>query len=271
MKITVFTSNQSRHTSLLEALSEVADEVWAVRECNTVFPGEVEDFFRRSEVMQKYFKRVIAAEREVFGEPGFAPANVRQFALKMGDLNKVDLKLLEPALQSDAYVVFGASYIKGPLVKHLVEHTCFNIHMGVSPYYRGSSTNFWALYDERPEYVGATIHMLTEGLDSGPMLFHTFPPTRFDDPFVMGMRAVKAAHEAFATRLADGSIWDYDCVTPDKSLEFRYTRNEDFTDDIAQEYLNRLMMPEQIKERLAARELDKFLDPYIPDESVVDH
>ena len=44
--------------------------------------------------------------------------------------------------------------------------------MGVSPYYRGNDCNFWALYDDNPHLVGATIHMLTKGLDSGPMLYH---------------------------------------------------------------------------------------------------
>lgn len=265
MKITVFTSNQARHTSLLETLAGFADEVWAVRECNTVFPGQVDDFFKRSPTMQTYFGHVLEAERHVFGEPRFTPANVHQLPVKMGDLNKVPMTCLAPALDSDVYVVFGASYIKGPLIDFLVSKRCFNIHMGTSPYYRGSSTNFWCLYDERPEYTGATIHMLTKGLDSGPMLFHAFPPSVAQGPFRIGMMSVKAAHEAFAARVADGSIWDYPLVKQDRSLELRYTRNADFNDEVAAEYLERLMSPEAIRERLAARDLSKFLDPYIPE------
>src|SRR5690606_39404976 len=69
--------------------------------------------------------------------------------------------VLADALDSDVYVVFGASYIRGPLIDYLVARGAINIHMGVSPYYRGSSCNFWALYDGRPEYVGATIHKLS--------------------------------------------------------------------------------------------------------------
>ena len=55
MRVTVFTSNQPRHLSLIERLAGVAEEVFAVQECNTVFPGRVGDFFRKSEVMQRYF------------------------------------------------------------------------------------------------------------------------------------------------------------------------------------------------------------------------
>src|SRR5581483_4489456 len=176
MKITVFTSNQPRHVALIESLAAIAHEVFAIQECTTLFPGRVEDFFHKSEVMQRYFTRVIDAERDVFGGPRFLPNNVQQLAMKMGDLNSVDPEAIEPALASDIYVVFGASYIKQPLIDLLTGKRAINIHMGVSPYYRGSSCNFWAMYDRRPEMVGATIHLLSRGLDNGPMLFHALPP-----------------------------------------------------------------------------------------------
>ena len=44
--------------------------------------------------------------------------------------------------------------------------------MGISPYYRGTDCNFWAMYDNNPHLVGSTIHLLTKGLDSGPILYH---------------------------------------------------------------------------------------------------
>src|SRR5678816_3561568 len=133
MRFTVFTSNQSRHISLIESLSDIADEVFAIQECNTVFPGQVDDFFRKSPVMQDYFSRVIAAEREVFGDVSFLPANVRTLSIKMGDVSKLDRATLEPAMKSDVFIVFGSSYIRGELCDRLVERRAVNIHVGVSP------------------------------------------------------------------------------------------------------------------------------------------
>ena len=263
MRITVFTSNQPRHVALIEALAGIADSVYAVQECNTVFPGRVGDFFRKSAAMQEYFGRVIAAETEVFGRPRFAPPGVVQLPLKMGDLNLLELEALGPGLGSDVYVVFGASYIRGPLCDFLVKRGAYNIHMGTSPYYRGSSTNFWSLYDGRADYVGATIHLLTHGLDSGPMLFHAFPRTEAVDPFVLGMKAVKAAHQALVARIRSGEIRDFAPVPQDKSLQIRYTRNADFTDEVAREYLGRLPKPERVEATLAGRELGKFLRPLV--------
>lgn len=263
MRITVFTSNQSRHTALIEALAGIADVVYAVQECNTVFPGRVADFFRKSEVMQRYFERVIAAETEVFGRPRFGPSNAVHLPLKLGDLSLLEMDALRPALESDVYVVFGASYIKGPLCDFLVERGAYNIHMGTSPYYRGNSTNFWALYDGRPDYVGATIHLLTRGLDSGPMLFHAFPPTEAIDPFLLGMRAVRAAQTALVERITTGEIQEFEPVPQDRSRQIRYTRSADFTNAVAREYLHRLPSLEQVRAALDARHMSKFLRPYV--------
>lgn len=259
MTITVFTSNQPRHIALIEALAGIASRVHAVQECNTIFPGQVDDFFRKSPVMQDYFSRVIAAESRVFGSPRFLPANVRSMPVKMGDLSRAPLEWFGDALLSDAFVVFGASFIKGALCDALVDRRALNIHMGVSPYYRGSSTNFWAMYDCRPDMVGATIHLLSRGLDSGPMLFHALPKAEALEPFEFGMRAVKAGHCGVVEYLKSGR--GIDPVVQDKSRELRYTRNGDFTDEVAREYLSRLPSPREMHNATIDRDMTLFLRP----------
>jgi hypothetical protein len=263
MRITVFTSNQPRHVGLLERLAMMADEVFAIQECNTVFPGQVQDFFRKSPVMQDYFSRAIAAEAEVFGTSRIAPQNVRQLPVKMGDVSRLDLQSLGDALHADVYLVFGASFIKGPLCDHLVANRAINIHMGVSPYYRGSSTNFWAMYDDRPQFVGATIHRLSAGLDSGPILFHAFPTARAVDPFVYGMQCVRAAHESVVDHLRRGDLLSLEPVPQDRSRELRYTRNADFTDEVAAEYLERLSTPDALLAALSRRDGNQFVRPHL--------
>jgi methionyl-tRNA formyltransferase len=186
--VTVFTSNQPRHLALIAKLAAVADTVHAVIECNTVFPGRVEDFFKKSPVMQRYLSQVMTAEQEIFGGLTFLPANVKTLSLKLGDLSMLDREPLRSALESDVYVVFGSSFIRGWLVEELVANSAINIHMGLSPYYRGSSCNFWALHDRRPAFVGATIHYLSAGLDSGPILAHVRPEFTGQGPFNFTMQ-----------------------------------------------------------------------------------
>lgn len=237
MKIGVLTGNQPRHLALLKALSAIGD-VYAVQECTTVFPGQVDDFFRKSPVMQAYFSHVIRAEEKVFGTVGFLPSNVRTLSVKAGDLNGLSATTLKDLLSCDRFVVFGASYIKGFLIEALIEKAAINIHMGVSPFYRGSSCNFWALYDGNRHLVGATLHLLSKGLDSGDILFHAFPSDTTAMPFDLGMLAVRAAQNSLVEYLEKGSV--YPPVPQDKSRQIRYTRNADFTDAVAAEYLERL-------------------------------
>ena len=237
MKIAVFTSNQPRHLALVRALSAVADEVIAVQESTTVFPGDVADFFDNSATMQAYFSRVMAAEHAVFGDIGFLPANVRQLSIKMGDVSRLGTGVLALALAADVVVVFGASYIKGELVESLIERRAVNLHMGLSPYYRGSSCNFWALHDRNPDLVGATIHLLSKGLDSGDILFQARPRAEAVEPFEFGMRAVKAALDGLVHHLGADTLFA-EPVAQDRALEIRYTRHADFDDAVAQSFLD---------------------------------
>lgn len=266
MKITIFTGNQPRHISLIESMSKIAEKVYAIQECNTVFPGSVDDFYKKSEVMQKYFTKVIEAEKEVFGGIRFTSSNVTQLVLKSGDLNMVDLCLLKPSFESDLFIVFGSSYIKAPLIDILLEKGAINIHMGVSPYYRGSSCNFWALYDGNPELVGATIHKLGRGLDSGDILYHAFPPVKKVDGFTLGMLAVKSAHDSLVQYIKEGRLNMLRPVKQDRRLEIRYTRNRDFTDEVAEKHLNNLPNPNFIRDKCLGRDMKKFVNPYVLEE-----
>ena len=244
-------------------LAQKSEKVYAIQEVTTIFPGLINDFYKKSDVMHDYFSRVILSERKVFGPVDFMPSNVIQMALKMGDLNNVDLKNFGEALNSDVFVVFGSSYIKGELVDFLVSKGCFNIHMGASPYYRGTATNFWPLYDDKPEFVGATIHLLTKGLDSGPILFHALPRDEAICPFDLGMKAVKVAHEGLANRIESGEIFKLEPLKQDRSKEIKYTRKADFNDEIASHYLINLPKSDKIGEKLSKRNLDLFYKPLV--------
>lgn len=262
--IAVFTSNQPRHIALVERLSALAETVYVVQECTTVFPSRVESPFAEKGPRQRYFERMTAAEAALFGEPRFGPGNAHHLALARGDLSAVEPGRIAPALDADVTVVFGASYIKRPLVGLLVERRAINLHMGLSPYYRGSASNFWALYDRRPEMVGATAHLLSEGLDTGDVLFHALPPPRVLDPFLLGMKAVESAFDGLARFLRSGELDRATPVPQDGNLELRYSRQRDFTDDVAREYLEDLPTGSDIAAALSSREPDGLVRPYVP-------
>lgn len=267
MKITVFTSNQPRHLHLISEISRIADQCYAVLETNTVFPGQRPDFFKKTEVFQEYFSHVMASEKKIFGDISFS-SNARQLVIKSGDLNLLSRPTLEPALDSDFYIVFGASFIKGWLIDFLVKRKAINIHMGMSPYYRGSSCNFWASYDGNYHLVGATIHMLSKGLDNGDMLYHVAPTTKdCNTPFDFTMRTVKSAHKSLVSRIADKSIFSFKPIAQDRSQEIRYTKNIDFSDAVARDFLGRKLSIDEIEEGLSRNKCSSELyNPYYASE-----
>jgi len=259
MKITLFTANQNRHNYLVNLLSNNCDELFVVQENRTIFPGIVPGHYPASEIMKKYFKNVINAQSKIFGNSHIngKNKNIHLFPLQSGDLNKCSMDTLSDFLKSDVYVVFGSSYIKGDLVDFLIKNKTLNIHMGVSPYYRGTDCNFWALYDDNPHLVGATIHMLSKGLDSGAMLYHALSQIK-NNPFEYTMSTVKSAFHSLAERIKNESIFSIQPEIQNKDKEVRYSKKDEFNDDVVKLFLNKQI-------NLNSDKFDKklFKDPYI--------
>lgn len=266
MKITVFTSNQERHISLIRELANVADEVVAYQECRTIFPERKESFLKSSSIMRDYFGRMIEAERYYFGTDRCLPSNVSQIPMERGDLNLFKLEEFDKALEADFYVVFGSSFIKSELIDFLVAHNAINIHMGVSPYYRGSACNFWAAYEGKPEFVGASIIYLSKGLDKGDILYHALPEAVREDTVRLGMHAVKSAIMSLVEiikveKTIDNILQKYTGQPQDKSKEIKYSKEKDFDEGTASDYLKNLMKPEDVYNRMKNREKDAFIRP----------
>ena len=97
----------------------------------------------------------------------------------------------------DLIVAFGCSIIKASLLEAF--EGCFlNLHLGLSPYYRGAGTNFWPLVNGEPEYVGATFMQMDHGIDTGP-IHHQLRARMLskDTPHQIGNRLIAESAEAY--------------------------------------------------------------------------
>ncbi len=137
MKITIFTANQPRHNYLVNLLSNICDELFVIQENVTIFSDTIPSNYPVTETMKKYFSNVADAQKKIFGDScvNKKNKNIKMLPLKFGDLNTCSLNILKDFLNSNIYIVFGSSYIKGELAEFLVQSRTINIHMGVSPYY----------------------------------------------------------------------------------------------------------------------------------------
>ncbi|MFQ5492255.1 MAG: formyl transferase [Phycisphaerae bacterium] len=109
----------------------------------------------------------------------------------------------------EAVAVYGTGLIKPPLLDAFPGRM-INMHLGLSPYYRGTATNFYPLLNDEPEYVGATIHLIDAGIDSGAIIHHARPDITADDmPHTVGCKAILAGLKKLSqtvTELAEGRL-----------------------------------------------------------------
>ena len=94
-------------------------------------------------------------------------------------------------LDPELIVVYGSSLIKGDIINKF-NNKILNVHLGLSPYYRGSGTNYFPFVLNEPEYAGATFMFLDEGVDTGKII-HQIRPRIFsnDDFHTIGTRLIK--------------------------------------------------------------------------------
>jgi len=94
------------------------------------------------------------------------------------------------AAEPDLLVAFGCSLIKNPLLSAF-SGRFLNVHLGLSPYFRGAGTNYWPLVKGHPEYVGATFMHMDAGVDTGEVI-HQIRARRSwgDTPSQVGNRLI---------------------------------------------------------------------------------
>lgn len=97
------------------------------------------------------------------------PTTGRVINLPKGGINHENIQSEICGLNPDYIVCYGCSILKGDLLDWF-EGRILNLHLGLSPYYRGSGTNFFSLVNDEPECVGGTFMILDAGIDTGAVL-----------------------------------------------------------------------------------------------------
>lgn len=141
------------------------------------------------------------AERRMLGDRIEFP-DVARLEVGAGEVNHETTYEWVRRLTPDLLLLYGSSIIKPPLLATWAGRI-INLHLGLSPYYRGSGTNFWPLVNRQPELVGATIHHATPQVDGGAILTQVRPlayPT--DGAHELGVRTIIAGLEALVAAVA---------------------------------------------------------------------
>jgi methionyl-tRNA formyltransferase len=98
---------------------------------------------------------------------GWLPESYRR--CKKGEINSLHIENEIREEEPDIMFVFGSSLLKENIFS-IPKDGCVNIHTGLVQYYRGVDSAFWALYDERPDRIGSTIHFIDKTIDAGSII-----------------------------------------------------------------------------------------------------
>ena len=165
-----------------------------------------------------------------------------------------EIKQLNP----DFIISYGCSIIKSDLIDFFNQRF-INIHLGLSPYYRGSGTNFWPFVNNELQSVGTTFMIINETIDGGKIL-HQIRAEIFENDTIhdIGNRLIKRSFQELTIVLLN-----YKLIAPKIITNFkisRYYKTSDFDDNSIIKALNNLNKS-MIKSYLKNKEFidNKFL------------
>jgi folate-dependent phosphoribosylglycinamide formyltransferase PurN len=160
------------------------------------------------------------------------PDRSNPIKIKKGEINNTDIINNIISQNPDLLVCYGASLIKGDLLKKFKDRF-INVHLGLSPYYRGSGTNVWPMINMEPEFVGVTFMQIDEGIDTGEIL-HQIRAKIFlgDGPHSIGNRLIADMCEC--TKKIITNFFLLEKVPQLTNIHGKMYYNKDFTSEVCE-------------------------------------
>jgi len=193
MKIIILTNSEIRHNFFRIFLSldkgfDVALSLCESQEKNIVKKVEKEEnnyrrnnhLNHREKVEEDFFLHFVKSVQD----------NSNPLLVEKGAVNDINNINKITQIDPDFIFCFGCSILQSQMISMFPEKI-INLHLGLSPYYRGSGTNYWPLVNNEPEYIGATFMYLDEGIDTGNIIHqHRARIFMHDSPAQIGNRLI---------------------------------------------------------------------------------
>lgn len=174
-KIIFLTSDSFRHKYIAHQLSTYFDLKLIITEKKSAKIEDTTDFLEEEIVFTKnHFQARLESEHFYFEDYSRFPNEVKRVELSHGEINTQKVYKTITSIKPDRIILFGTSIIKGELLQKY-EGKIINLHLGLSPYYKGSATNLFPIAYNELACIGATIHVANAKVDQGPVL-HQFRP-----------------------------------------------------------------------------------------------
>ena len=128
--------------------------------------------------------------------------NTKFYSIRAGDINSEKVKNIITSNNADIIAVYGTSLLNNTILNNNKKFV--NIHLGLSPYYKGMACTLWPFYNKEPQYVGVTVHLLDNKIDNGPILHQDLVNFEIKDTIHDGsMKVIKSGVRLLAKSISE--------------------------------------------------------------------
>ncbi len=193
-RIVILTSCALRHDFMRKAMA-LDPEIQVLRTYREDTTQNLKEVVEKApegqDAMNDHLAMRDRSERDFF-QPfvDMTPDHSNPVTVGRGEVNSPEVWEEISRLSPEAVCVYGTSLIKAEHIEGF-PGVFLNVHLGLSPYYRGCATNFWPLVESRPECVGCTFMHIDPGIDTGEVI-HQIRARAYpeDTPHSLGNRLI---------------------------------------------------------------------------------
>lgn len=178
MKLVLFSGTHPRHLFVnREALKYFDDVLVIVMEREELLPRPPEDLTRHDrDLFTRHFVNRNKVEAAAYGNLSAKEVfdDYKAIYISPDRLNTKEVSSNISAFEPDFCFIFGVDLILDPVIDVLPRDKV-NLHLGLSPWYKGGATLYWPFYHLRPQFCGATFHRITKQADAGEIIHQCVP------------------------------------------------------------------------------------------------
>ena len=195
-KILLITGDELRHRYFASQLAISIDLCGVIYEKKANKHERTDYGENGNKIIAEHFSQRTLTEKQDFGNQVPLPVHIPVQHVGTTKSNTLEMFEWIKSIQPDMIQLYGSSIIKDHILD-AYKNKVLNVHLGLSPYYRGSGTNFWPLVDKCVSCVGATIHLAVLEADAGGVLHQVRPITdQNDNIHHLGNKTIMAALKA---------------------------------------------------------------------------
>lgn len=195
----IFSGTHDRHFFIHQEAIRLCDEVLLiVMKREDVLPTPNQDLSEHEKnLFKSHFESRKSVEDSTYGKlcPETIVNDGKNLYVDSTDLNSADLANKVREFNADLCFIFGYGMIRDPVFSCLPDNK-INMHLGLSPWYKGSATLFWPFYFLQPQFAGVTFHQITKNPDAGEIIHQCVPALNYGDTIhSVGAKSVVKAKE----------------------------------------------------------------------------